>query len=84
MGSRNVGGGSDYWVSPGDDGRWRVQREGTQRASGVFDRQLDAVRRGKQLASRAHSELIVQGTDGRIRSKDSYGNDPRSRRDHEH
>jgi hypothetical protein len=80
MGSRNIGGGNDYWVSPGDDGRWRLQREGTKRASAVFERQRDAIQRGRELASHAHSELIIQGTDGRIRAKDSHGNDPRSSR----
>jgi uncharacterized protein DUF2188 len=38
----------------------------------------------KQLAKNSRSELIVQNKQGQIRSKDSYGNDPRSIKDKEH
>ena len=77
-------GNDDYWVSPRNDGHWEVQREGTSRASNVYDRQRDAIDRGKQLAKTRRSELIVQNAKGKIRSKDSYGNDPPSRKDTEH
>ena len=35
-------------------------------------------------AKRAKSEVVLHGRDGRIRSKDSYGNDPIPPRDKEY
>lgn len=81
---RGRGGSDDYWVSKRPEGDWALQREGAKRASGLFDRQGDAIRRGKALAKKARSELIVKNGEGRIRSKDSFGNDPPSRKDTEH
>lgn len=77
-------GGDDYWVSPRQDGRWEVQREGTKRPSNVFARQREAIDRGKELAKAGRAELIVQNRRGQIRSKDSYGSDPLPPRDTEH
>jgi len=73
----------NYWVSPTDDGQWKVQREGAERAAGVFDTQKDADARARELATNSGGERITQGRDGRIRSKDSYGNES-SRKDKEH
>jgi hypothetical protein len=61
---------------PGD--RWAVQKDGTQRASRVFDRKQDAVARARAQARREGAELVVKDDRGRIRSKDSHGNDPRN------
>ena len=74
----------DYWVKPRKEGGWSIQREGTSRATGNFRTQKEAIERGKELAKKARSELIVQNREGQIRSKDSYGNDPRSIKDTEH
>ena len=74
----------DYWVSPRHDGRWDVRRVGAGRASNVFDIQREADRRAGELARRSGGERITQGRNGQIRSKDSFGNDPRSRKDREH
>lgn len=74
----------NYWVSPTDDGRWSVKREGGERAAGVFDTQRHANARARDLAQKSGGERITQKRDGTIGSKDSYGNDPRSRRDTEH
>ena len=71
-------GHDDYWVKPRAEGGWSVQREGTSRSAGNFPTQKEAIDRGKELARKARSELIVLNKEGRIRSKDSYGNDPRS------
>lgn len=64
-------------VEPRDDGRWAVQKDGTQRASRVFDRKQDAVDRARTQARREGAELVVKNAQGRIESKDSHGNDPR-------
>ena len=73
-----------YWVSQGKDDKWRPKREGAQRAAGVYDTQKEAADRGRGLAKQSHGELYIKGRDGRIRSKDSYGNDPNPPRDTEH
>jgi hypothetical protein len=74
----------NYWVSPTNDGRWSVKRQGADRAANVFDSQAQANSRARDLAKQSGGERITQGRDGSIVSKDSYGNDPRSRKDTEH
>ncbi len=74
----------NYWVSQGEDKQWHLRREGAERASGVFGTQGEAAARGRDLAKQSHGELIIKGRNNRIRSKDSYGNDPLPPRDTEH
>lgn len=69
MGKKNV------WVTRRDDGQWQVIREGADRASSVHDTQRDADARAREIAIRDGVERITQGRDGKIRSKDSYGNE---------
>lgn len=73
----------NYWVTQNDDGDWQVKREGADRASGVFDTQREADNRARDLAKKSGGERITQGRDGKIRSKDSYGNESK-RKDTEH
>lgn len=75
--------GKNQWVSP-RDGKWGVHGEGNQRDTKIFDTQHDAQEYARQIAINQRSEVIIQGRDGRIRSKDSYGNDPCPPRDTEH
>lgn len=49
---------------------------GAQRATETFDRKVDAVQAGRDLARRQGTELVIHGINGQIQSKDSYGNDP--------
>ena len=63
-------------VVPNPNGGWSVRKSGAERASGVFTTQADAIRRGKELAKREGAELYVHRSDGTIRLKNSYGNDP--------
>ncbi|RHD73625.1 DUF2188 domain-containing protein [Olsenella sp. AM30-3LB] len=56
--------------------QWAVKSDGTSRAAGVFSTQKQAIDRGTQLAKNNHGDLSIQGVDGRIRRKTSYGNDP--------
>ena len=64
-------------VEPRNTGRWAVQTDGTQRADSLHDRKSDAVIRGRELARNKETELVIKNAEGRIQSKDSYGNDPR-------
>lgn len=56
-------------------GKWRVRRSGATRASGVFDTQEEAVQRARQLARAQQTELYIHGRDGRIRERNTYGDD---------
>lgn len=75
--------GKNQWVSP-HNGKWAVHGEGNQHATAIFDTQAEAAARAREIAINQQSEVIIQGTNGRIRSKDSYGNDPCPPRDKEH
>ena len=75
--------GKNQWVSPRGD-KWAVHGEGNARDTKLFDTQREAEAFGRKIASNQKSELITQGRDGRIRSKDSFGNDPCPPRDPEH
>ena len=52
---------------------------GAKRASAVLGTQREAERRAGQLAEKSGGERITQGKSGKIRSKDSFGNDPRGK-----
>ena len=67
-------------VTPRDNG-WAVKREGNQRASEILPTQAAAVAVARPLAKAAHGELLVHGLNGRIRARDSFGNDPCPPRD---
>ncbi len=63
-------------VTKRDDGKWQVIGEGNKRASAVTDTQAQAIVIAKDLAIKNKSELLIHGENGRIREKNSYGNDP--------
>lgn len=75
--------GKNQWVSP-IPGGWAVQGAGNDKDTKHFDTQKEAIEYARKIAKNQQSELIVQGTNGQIRSKDSYGNDPCPPRDKEH
>lgn len=58
------------------DGRWAVDRAGSQRVSSVHDTQAEAEAAGRATARREQVEFYLHGRDGQIRERDSYGNDP--------
>jgi hypothetical protein len=63
------------------DGELGVRRSGADRDSSRHDTQADAIRSGRGTAQREHTELFIHGRDGRIRDRDSFGNDPFPPRD---
>jgi uncharacterized protein YdaT len=75
--------GKNQWVVRHDD-KWAVKGEGNKRATKVTDTQKQAINTAKGIAQNQKSELIIQGRGGKIRSKDSYGNDPCPPKDKEH
>lgn len=76
--------GKNQWVSPRPGGKWAVHGEGNSRDTKRCDTQAEAIARATEIARNNRSEVIVQQPDGRIRSKDSYGNDPCPPVDREH
>lgn len=68
--------GANQHVTHRPDGKWQVIGSGNTKATIVVDRQFDAVEIAKRIAKNQHSELIIHRKDGKIREKNSYGNDP--------
>jgi hypothetical protein len=60
---------------------WKVTQSG-QRIS-THRTQQNAIDRGRQEAKQDRVDLVTHGRDGKIRSKDSFGNDPLPPRDRE-
>ncbi len=57
------------------DGKWAVCREGASRATSVHRTQAEAVDVARQIARNPRAELVIHSPNGRIRSRDSHGND---------
>lgn len=68
--------GKDQHVTPHPDGGWQVIGAGNSRATVRTRTQAEAISTARTIAQHQESELVIHGTDGRIRAKDSYGNDP--------
>ena len=75
--------GKNQHVVP-KNGKWQVKGAGNSKATKTFNTQKEAENFGRTIAKNQKSELITHGRNGRIRSKDSYGNDPCPPRDTEH
>ena len=71
-------------VTPRPDGKWQHKGDGNKRATRVTDTQKEAEDSAISVAKNQGSEVVVHGKDGKIRSKDSYGNDPNPPKDKEH
>ncbi|MGD9994030.1 MAG: DUF2188 domain-containing protein [Salinivirgaceae bacterium] len=61
-------------VPKGDE--WAVKKENSSRASRVVKTQKEAIELGKAQAKKESSELLIHGKNGKIRERNSYGNDP--------
>ncbi len=57
--------------------KWAVKGEGEDYSS-FHKTQAEAIQVARDIARREKSELYIHGRDGKIRARDSYGNDPRS------
>lgn len=67
--------GKNQHVTP-RDGVWQVKGAGNQKATAITNTQFEAIRIARQIAINQQSELVIHGENGRIREKNSYGNDP--------
>lgn len=63
-------------VTPHRDGGWQVKGEGNTRATVRTDTQAEAIQRAREISQNQQTELFIHGKNGRIRERDSHGNDP--------
>lgn len=67
--------GKNQHVVKRDDG-WAVRGEGNTRDTSHHKTQEQARQSAREIAINQRSEVVIHRQDGRIRDKDSYGNDP--------
>lgn len=67
--------GVQIWISP-FEGNWKVHQGDEDRVVAVKNTQKEAIDAGRKLAQDVKGELIIQGMDGQIRERRSYGDDP--------
>jgi len=66
-----------YHVVPHSDGRWAVEGESPQRASGLQPSQAAAIEHATQLAkSQTLGQVKIHGKNIEIREEHTYGKDP--------
>jgi hypothetical protein len=63
-------------VSRHEDGGWKVLGAGNSKATSRHETQREAIEAARKIAQNQGSEVVIHGRDGKIRAKDSYGNDP--------
>ncbi|MBD3244833.1 MAG: DUF2188 domain-containing protein [Candidatus Moranbacteria bacterium] len=56
--------------------QWAIKIEGENKIISAHKTQSSAIDEGRKLAKKYMSELIIHTAEGKIRDKDSYGNDP--------
>jgi len=68
--------GKNQYVTPHPDGGWQVKGAGNERATVRTSTQSDAISIARDIAINQQSEVVIHRTNGQIRDKNSYGNDP--------
>ncbi|MFZ5862380.1 MAG: DUF2188 domain-containing protein [Nitrospirota bacterium] len=63
---------------------WAVKGEKTKRDTSHHQTQAEAIEAAREIAKHQGVEVVIHGRDGKIRDKDSYGNDPMPPRDLKH
>jgi hypothetical protein len=64
----------NQWVVKRETG-WAVRGEKNTKDTSHHRTQTEAVNAARDIAKNQGSEVIIQGTDGKIREKNSYGPD---------
>lgn len=67
-------GKNQHVVPHGDE--WAVRGSGNTRVTSKHATQSEAIERAREIAIRNKSELLIHNREGRIREKNSYGDDP--------
>lgn len=55
---------------------WAYRREGSERVSKITDTQGEAVDIAREVSRNEGGELFIHRPNGKIRDRDSHGNDP--------
>lgn len=63
-------------VIPHKKGGWQVKGGGNSRATVIVNTQYEAIKIARDIAKNQKTEVVIHGQDGKIRDKNSYGNDP--------
>lgn len=69
-----MAGKNQHVVKRGDS--WAVRGEGNQHDTSRHRTQAEAERAARDIAIKQKSEVLIHGENGRIRERNSYGNDP--------
>lgn len=69
--------GKNQHVVPFSD-NWAVRGKGNKKVTKTFNTQKEAIEYARKIAIYQKSELFIHGLDGKIRERNSYGNDPRT------
>ena len=66
------------------NGKWAVRGAGNRRVTSVHDTQAEAIGAATRIARNQRSEAVIHRRNGKIRDRDSYGNDPCPPKDRKH
>lgn len=65
---------NQHVVPHGND--WAVKGAGNSKATSIHSTQAEAIKDAREIAQNQKSEMFIHGTDGQIRERNTYGNDP--------
>lgn len=68
--------GKNQHVTRHPSGGWQVKGAGNSKATTRTTTQKQAIQIARDIAIHQKSELVIHGENGKIRAKNSYGNDP--------
>ena len=71
-------------VVPTGDGNWGVRGEGNSRITKKTPTQSGSIDIAAEIAKNQGTDVVIHGRDGKIRDRDSYGNDPNPPKDKKH
>ena len=75
-------GKNQHVVAHGDN--WAVKGAGNSKATSVHPTQTQAIKAAVPIAKNEKSDVVIHRSNGTIRDRDSYGNDPCPPRDQKH
>ena len=58
-------------------GKWGIRGEGNKKVTKKTKTQKEAIEEATEIAKNQESELFIHKKNGKIRDRNSYGNDPR-------
>lgn len=67
--------GKNQHVVPSDK-QWAIKGEKNSKATSLYNTQAEAIKAARDIAINQKSELLIHGANGKIRARNSYGNDP--------